>query len=285
MKIKFYAFMNCLKRNYVKIVKTIWLILLLYICGLYIKTNYNRMITGMIHLDYIIILLSIVLVLMPLVSEIDLWGLKVKREIQRVEKELNKEIIYLHKQMMNVETNNSQSINLGYLPSLEVINTDDNKKHEIINNKVLMENKEETKDKNDSFDYKEKYEKLLKESIATRLQLESDLLDKRKDIEEAIEDKKRLFFLETRIVLHNEIQRIVSPVTGIGENTMKGLKIIEQFNLIDSKDSNIIRTIYNMCNRSVHGEIISLDYYRYAKDNLPDILEKLKKVCLPVTCT
>lgn len=230
---KLLAFMEFLKSNFLKIIKTIWLILLLYICGLYIKTNYNRMITGMIHLDYIIILLSIVLVLMPLVSEMDLWGFKVKREMQRVEKELNREIINFQRQMLNIQNSNSQNINFGYspLPSKEEVNSDNN-----------------------SVDSKEEEEK---------------------------ENTKLLFFVKTRNALDKEMKRIVSLSNESNYNPISCLNLIEKYRLIDIVDLDKIHSIRIMCNRAVHGEIVSDDYYKFAKDNFPEIINKLKKVKLP----
>jgi len=237
MKTKLFAAKDCIKRNFGKIIKTIWLIILLCICAFYIKVNYSRMVTGMIQLDYIVVLLSIVLVLMPLVSEIDLWGLKVKREIQRVEKELNREIIYLHKQMMNVETNNSQNINFGYLPT----------KEELLDN-----------GKND-------------DSASLNLEMEK-------------ENEKILFFLQTRIALEKEISRIIAPVTITKGGVLSGLPILVSYQLINREELKRIKTIYSICNRAIHGEIVSDDYYNFVKDNGSDILNKLKKMNSPDAC-
>jgi len=229
MKMNFHVLIEYFKTNFGKIIKTIWLILLLCICSLYIKANYNRMITGMIYLDYIVVLLSTVLVLMPLVSEMDLWGFKVKREMQRVEKELNREIINFQRQMLNVQNNNTQNINIDYLPS----------KKELEGNGNLVSSNEKKEEK-----------------------------------------EKLLFFLEVRNQIDYEMRRIIRPLDN-RDYLMTGLKVLEQYKLINRTEANIIILMRNICNRAIHGEIISDDYYDLVKNNSSNIIKKLNEIKLP----
>lgn len=248
--------------NWRKIRKNIWWFILLLIGAYYIYVNYARIIGSPDSIDIIIVLVVILLVFMPLTSEVNVFGMSIKKQIEDTKREIKNDISGLRLEFMQHNISNSQNndirIDIGdkYLPSKENIKKDI---------------EEETKDK--SF--------IEKEDINFR------------DSFENISDNQVLLF-KSRYTIENKFSILSNVLNIVGNiSSYKITEILYKLELIDLTTLNYIKKVYSICSRGIHGEIIDDEYIKYVKTMLPKIIDALdnaiknaseNRICICTRC-
>lgn len=225
-------FVNLIFNN----LKKIWAIIIWGLCGYYLYLNYPVIKEKQNLVDYIIILLFVLLSLLPLVSEIEIFGVSLKKELINMRQEHNEEIINIKNEILNIRMYNNQ-----------VQNT------HVYNNILSGDEK-----------IREVTSKLKNEDMFSGLDNDLDL--------KINNDNVDLF--KVRFLIEQNINKIMD-LLGLGNYNRK---MYESINIISSnyivmdilnKDelillsSNYFSDLITICNRAVHGEIISDKYYDF----------------------
>ncbi len=233
-------------KNIKTILKFIWGIILLGAGIRYIYFNYTRILVSSTAIDKIIIAGTLILVLFPFFSEISLLGFSMKKEIHKTKQEMDKAIVDLKYQMIDIKStttqNATQNLTVGYLPS----------KDEMMD---LLKTINETKVEDVS------------EQKNIEIQNEFDVSD----------DAIYLFKVRT------QLEKYITKIGGkIGYKNPKSytssIDILKKESLITPITYENLRQIFNICNRGIHGEIVSEEYLDYVKKISPKIYYQLSQV-------
>lgn len=115
------------------IFRIIYHIILIIITGSYFALNYSSIIDSPNTIDIIITLAILILVFLPLVSEISAFGLSVKKELQKTKEEMKSEVRHLQNYISNnIENKNTVNNNNYYgVPKVNEYNQKMKDKHDI----------------------------------------------------------------------------------------------------------------------------------------------------------
>ena len=186
----------------------------------------------------LIFYLWIILLVFPLFSELEVMGIKVKKEVEKATKEVKAEISDLRLQMMDVKIGNSMSLSVysGDAPTREEVS-------EI--NKASVVREKDTKDNS-----------LVVDEIVS-------------------EDAVYLF--KVRLTLEKALSSLCGQLYAGTTNTNQMLAYIVTNGLLEKKTADYLRQIFTICNRGIHGEIISEEYMKFVKNILPSVLKKINE--------
>ena len=194
-----------------------------------------------LNAENLIFLLWIVLLLMPLFSEIEIGNLKLKREIEETRAEVKESIGELKYQILEMRINNTNSnsntVVLGTQPLPSKDELSEMQRHVDKSQDIRFENEV-------TFNVTEADIYLFK----VRLDLEKQLLALCK-----------MFSYNERKTMHSMINTLI------------------QHEVIDYDMAGLIREIVNIANRGVHGEIVDNEYIQFVENTYPMIKKRLKK--------
>lgn len=231
-----------MKKNF----KFIWGIILFSFGVFYIYNSYERIIVSLNVLDCFMIVCTLVLAFLPFVSEISLPGFSLKKEIINTKREMKEAIVDLKYQMIDIKSftaqSNTQNINLEYLPSKEQLSDEISKIEE-------SKEKDNIKEKN--------------------VEPENEI-----NVSEDV-----IYLFKVRFILEQYVNDILN------RNGYRNTKpIYERFRILYSEKLIIedtykyLQQVINICNRSIHGEVISKEYIEFVKKAVPTILNQLKQI-------
>ena len=219
---------NFIKKNIKIILKIIWGILL-FISGLcYILFNYERFFNSLNLIDCIIIIGTFILAFYPFISEITLFGFSVKKEIQNTKQEMKEALIDLKYQMIDIKTTSTQTqnLNIELLPSKDYINDVLNKINEINSNSTKVAEQK-------------------------KVEIENEF---------GVTDDA-IYLFKVRAMMENYMNNICGKFGYTkGIPFMYGIDILKRENLVNSDTYQYLRQLLSICNRGIHGEIISKEY-------------------------
>lgn len=228
-------------KNWYKNPKFIWWLLLMIFGILYINNNLNRILENPHSVDIIVFLSFITIIFMPLVSEIKIFGMSLKKEIEDTRKEMKNEIKEMKFDLLEFNLNNSQNndINIvNHLPSKEDIEND-------------MENSENNT---------EESEEEIQENSEVDLEISED----------------QTYLFQVRYKIEQKLRNIINYY---GTNTQLSIvvmiEILYKIDLLDKSTGEYIKRVISICNRGIHGEIIDDQYIEYTKKMVPKIIKKL----------
>ena len=230
--------------------KTIWWAVLLVVFFTYLFLNRNRILNETLtSLDYLIVILWLILLLYPLFSEIDIAGVKLKKEIETLRTEVKDQMLTIRNEIQN--TANFHNINyVGYPlpasdPKLRQLQTD----------------------------YMQNVDSIRRSTEDSQINLENLI-----DI-----PQRNIVLFKIRGTIESELQRILQervdrewgkkPLSAGQMN-----KILLESELIDLKFYRVLLEVNNICNQAVHNRPISDEQYDFVTKLFPDIIQRLKDI-------
>lgn len=237
--------------NFPKWLKTTWWIVLIVIISIFLYNRLDSLTQGSSsNFDLLVFAIWIGLLLMPLFQEIELFGVKLKKEVEDVKQsvhELKNDLL----NAINIQSNISPHFHMSPSPPIDSSLPD-----------IEKQFKEYLKDFMQSYDIKngvngvENVDEKVLILFQTRYNLEKEL--------RRIMESRRVF---EDIRAHN----LRISVIGI----IKELKVQE---VIDDKLAHIIREVYAVCSPAIHGEEVTTNQVKFVKDVAPDLITTLKKI-------
>jgi hypothetical protein len=229
--------------------KTIWWGFLLLIFSTYLIFNEARIFkNNLTQIDYIILIIWFILLLLPLLSEIDIAGIKIKKEIDSLKTEIKEQIITLRS-----DIHNSTNIHTNFYSGTPPPPSD-----------------EKLKQMEDKFS-------ALVESVNEKLDTGKD-----DDLTNIPERNKYLFGV--RFSLERELRRIQKERSDVNNfnrpNSLSQIaRNLQRNELIDNKIASLILSVNSICNIALHtDENISDEQFSFAKKFFPVIMDSLKEL-------
>ena len=221
----------------------IWYILLLILSTVYVFVNrqeiYSFKELNSINLVFILWLL---LLMLPLFSEMEFFGIKLKKEVEKVKGEFGNDINKLKEQIIEIKNTNIVSSSNIYS----------------INNVQLPTEKEVHKTL-------EELKSVYKGTV---------------DLDEMVTDES-IFLFKIRYSLEKFLTNFASRIGYEGNNDLfRTLDYILKHNIISYDSYDQIRKILAICNRGIHGEIVSNEYIELTKYLLPIVLNEINSATM-----
>ena len=233
-------------------IRYIWYFILVVASTVYLFCNHFAIdkINDASLISTVFIVWAILLVL-PLFTELELFGVKVKKEVEEAVEKSNKEVKdslnNLQQLVMQIQVSNNATnqltINGNPLPSESRIEELTN----AIQTLTAQKNKEKTN------------EVPREEGMASEQNVE--LFKIRYDIEMALRECIELLRFE--------------PQTRM--TTISMARILNQRGLLDSTTTDTLIEIVRIANRAVHGEMLNQKYVGFVRKTYPGILDELQK--------
>ncbi|MDU4889794.1 MAG: hypothetical protein E6344_07395 [Clostridium sp.] len=229
-------------RNFIKKnFRFIWGMILFSLGIYYIYNNYERITNLDNTLDRIIIVSTLILAFLPFVSEISLLGFSMKKEITNVRKEMKEAIIDLKYQMIDIKSTAIQTNQQNV--TVEYLASEEQLSY--MTSKVNTDKKEKNISSEDNLEVSEEAVFLFKV---------------RSTIEKYLDDLSMKVGHKSAAPISVKINSLYSD------------------KLIFEDVYEYLKQVVAICNRGIHGEVISKEYIDFVKEIIPAILNELKKV-------
>lgn len=221
----------------------LWYIFLLILSTVYLLYyHFDIYELSPINARNLVFLLWILLLLLPLFSEMEFLGIKVKKAVEKATGEVKEELknIQSQLQMTAISTNSSASINFSNspLPSEQQL-------HE------LTELLHQIQDKNSAPGHIE--------NISNN------------------NDDKNVYLFKIRLEIESALRKLCEKI-GYAEKTsaMQMVRFLGQKEVLPGMTIDLISQVIRIANRGVHGEIVSDEYIQFVKSAYPEILRQIK---------
>jgi len=234
--------------------KVLWWIVLLVLTGLILSKRIEAISLGQtVPTDIVILLIFIALMLTPIFSEIDLFGIKLKREIENLKSDVATKLL----EIKNViSSNQNQTVTNNFqgfgppppdtkLPEIEV------EIERIVKAKLV------------------EHGLPLNVPIAGRIDVPDDNLLMFK-VRYNIENHLRRIW-EQRFNNEQEYNRRHQPI-------MKIIQDLTKFEIIDGNFFGILREILSICNYAIHGEKVTDNQAKFVTKNAKQVIDYLSQV-------
>ncbi len=228
---------------------TIYGVLLWIITAIYTFKNFDSISVNPVNLEFIIFSLLVILSLMPLISEIDLLGFSIKKDLNETKSELKSEILDIREQVLNLNFNsNSNTTNnyYGLMPSEEKLNEADKftKAYSISSDpsrKSISAN--------------------IPEDVIELFRIRYNIEQKFKDIYNLLDIINPRFFVDVNKVLNNNSVMEIMKKRGISKDGLSNIK-----------------HMISVCNRIIHGEFVDDTYIKYVKSLYPPVMQAVNEI-------
>lgn len=233
---------DSLKKNY-------WYLFLLISTTMFIYSN-REVILNVKITDFtaysLIFLIWLVLLLFPLFSEIELVGVKLRKELAKTKEELSQEIKEIR---MDLKLSNSNTLNFGneFLPSIEKLRQMQN----ILNYKTSQAG---------NFGKEETLESQLKEKKEYKFPLKFEISD------------ENIFLFKVRSYLEQNLIDICNKLAAEKTQDLNEMvRFLNHKKIINERIADLWLEIIKISSRGIHGEILSIDYINFVQDVLPEV--------------
>ena len=215
-----------------------WHIFLLIISSIYVyRCRFDIYQMTELNAQNLIFILWLILLGLPLFSEIEIGSVKLKKEIEETRAEVKESIGELKYQILELKINNSNSNTL------------------IFNNQPLP-----TKDE------LSKMQRHIKQDQAAQSATDSDF--------NVLE--KNIYLFQVRLSLEKQLSALCNMFQyGERRSMYSMMQMLLQHEVIDRNTVGLLREIINIANRGVHGEIVDDDYIDFVKKTYPSIKKTL----------
>lgn len=217
-----------------------WYLFLLIISTIYVfKYRYDIFQITELNAQNLIFILWLVLLGLPLFSEVEIGNVKLKKEIEQTRAEVKESVGELKYQMLDLKISNSNSNML------------------VFNNPPLASKDELTQ---------------MQRHVET-----DDMIRSGNDLDFKIADDN-IYLFQVRLSLEKQLAALCNMFQYGERRTMYSMaQFLIQHEVIDRKTADLIREVINIANRGVHGEIIDSDYLQFVKKTYPIIKYTLDK--------
>ena len=216
-----------------------WHIFLLIISSIYVYT-YKFDIYQMTELNAqnLIFILWLILLGLPLFSEIEIGSVKLKREIEQTRAEVKESIGELKYQILEMKVNNTNSNML------------------VFSNQPLP-----SKDELSQLQQHIEHDNSIRSSDDSDFKISED----------------NIYLFQVRLSLEKQLSALCNFFNYGERRSIPAMaQFLVQHEVFDRKTAELIREIINIANRGVHGEIIDDDYVRFVKNTYPAIKKALE---------
>lgn len=234
--------------------KIIWWVILLVLTGTILYKRFDAITKGeSVAADVFVFLLFVALMLVPIFSEIEFFGIKLKKEIDELKADIKIKFGDIRNEIRNAQTQTLNATFQGFgppppdnrLPELET------QIDRIISEKLTAHGVVASKDVYDPINVPEYNLQLFK----VRYNIETEL---RRIWEQRFSNDMENFNRRAPIM------RIIQDLT--------------KFELLDNNFYGILKEILSICNYAIHGEKVSDKQVSFVTKNANQILEYLKEI-------
>ena len=200
----------------------------------------------------LVFILWLILLILPLFSELEFLGIKLKKEVEKATSEVKDSISDLKIQLVQFQASNSVANHIQFgdniLPTEEKLDELLRSVHALQNN---VSNNEEYVPIN------------------------------RKD-----DMDKSMYLFKIRLGIETSVSELTEKL-GYGNKMplMKMIQLLYQSEVIDRVTSDLISQVVKIANRGVHGEIVSDEYVNFVKEVYPEIQRQLKEALMNLSIT
>lgn len=218
-----------------------WYLILFLGCTLYVILQRNSIgPLSTLTVDNLIFYIWLLLLLFPLFSEMEFMGIKLKKEVEKATKEVKDSVNDLKMQIMDFKSSNSNANSLSLILGGEAPS-----KQEVL--EILKEKQsQETDDK------------------------------KPINLDEIVTDEI-VYLFKVRLTIERALRTFCEHINGGARiptiNQLLNAAITN--GLLDNKTADYIKQIFTICNRGIHGEIVSDEYIGFVRNVLPQVLDKI----------
>lgn len=235
--------------------KSIWWLILVILLILVLSKRIIFILNGTAQpFDIFLFLILVSLLLIPLFQEIELFGIKFKRELEEVKKELTNHIISLRTDINNkIDLQNQSNQNFYINPQ------------NIPKDSELSE-------------LKKSFDKLIEE---LHQENKKNFFSKN-EVQVSITDDTNFLF-SVRYSIEDELRNILKRLNIFSETTKflsinYLLELIEAYVSLDRKILDMLKKIYAICSLAVHAKDVSRIQIDFVKDVYPDLINYLRNV-------
>lgn len=191
-------------------------------------------------------------------SEIEILGVKLKREIEKTKEEVKEKINDLHMLItdLKITNSNANTINVGngFLPSEQKLKELEG----FISNSNRIDDKSEINS-------------TAKINMAPVERFQSNI--KFEIAEEST------FLFKVRFMLEKTLTDLCEKTNYEGnKSTYEMIRYLIRSELINGKTADMLNQIIKISNRGVHGEIVSNEYINFIKKVLPELQKQLNEI-------
>lgn len=217
-----------------------WYIFLLTISSLYvIRYRYDIFQMTELNAQNLIFILWLVLLGLPLFSEIEIGNVKLKKEIEQTRAEVKESIGELKYQILDMKISNSNSNTL------------------ILNNPPLA-----TKDELSRMQKNAKVDNMVRTGAELDFKISED----------------NVYLFKVRLSLEKQLSTLCNMFQYDERRNMYSMaEFLVRHEVIERNTVDLIREIINIANRGVHGEIIDNNYLQFVQKTYPTIKYTLDK--------
>lgn len=220
-----------------------WYLILLTGSSLFVYQNRSTMLSiefDKFNSQSLIFILWIVLLLLPLFSEMEFFGVKLTKEVEKVTSEIKESLYDLKLQLMQLQVTNSVATNI-----------------QVGNNLMPSEGK---------------MEELLQ--LVRGLSQSPDSTTILPDIDDT---DKCVYLFKVRLGIETALSDLSEKMGYTDKIPLyKSLQLMLKNELIDNIAFDLISQVIKIANRGVHGEIVSDEYINFVRETQPEIQRQLK---------
>lgn len=220
----------------------IWFLCLL-VCGAgYLHQNWNRVLSSPTTVDFIVIGAVFILAFFPLVSEVGIMGISVKRDIKSAKDEIKNTLLQLNEQIIDLRISSSSNSTASVYMTQQPLPTPEMMKRMTAEEEIRLNN------------------------------------EPPKPVEAIDVPESNAFLFKARYVLEEKIKQVYDvyylPLPSHPNmRTMIDALINQGF--ITNSLYNLMKSIGSICNRGMHGEVVSDDYVVFVRKNLDRVMQEL----------
>lgn len=216
-----------------------WHIFLLIISSIYVFIyRYDIYQMTELNAQNLIFILWLILLGLPLFSEIEIGSVKLKKEIEQTRAEVKESIGELKYQILEMKVNNTNSNML------------------VFSNQPLP-----SKDELSQLQQHIEHDNSIRSSDNSDFKISED----------------NIYLFQVRLSLEKQLSALCNFFNFGERRSIPAMgQFLVQHEVFDRKTAELIREIINIANRGVHGEIIDDDYVRFVKNTYPAIKKALE---------
>lgn len=241
--------------DFSKTFKQIWWLILIVTIGVFLHDRYSLLIDGKaVPADIVVFLTWIALCIAPLFKEIELPGIKLKQEVEKLKKEVKEEITALRNDISNnieIKSNVSPNFWLNVPPPDSQLP-----------------------------DIETRIEKAIKDTLAVYGVQPANQEQPDSDISVSGDIR---FLFDTRYNIEKELRVLALPLED-DPNQRRAMPISRMIwhlvrqEVLPSDMAGAIREIYSVCSAAMHGENVSESQIQFVRRTAPELITALRAI-------
>lgn len=227
-----------------------WYIILLGLSSAYVW-YYRFEIYGLRELNArnLIFILWLFLLLLPLFSEMEFLGVKIKKEVQKETEEVRGLLQNLQTQVNQLQLTNSVANNINF--------------------------------GNTTLPSEQKLEQLLQRVTELQTSYSNSGAETKDSIPKG--ENKNVYLFKVRLDIETSLREMCEKI-GYAERMpiIKMMQLLSRVQVIDRMTCDLINQVNKIANRGVHGEIVSDEYIDFVEKTHPEIMRQLQEASIQV---